>query len=133
MPNATKEEWEAANEEMRIAASPETAARYYHAFGDVDVTALLREVQARTLVMHVRGDLRVPFQSGRQLAAAIPNARFVALPGNSHAFSLGSPAADRFLEENSAVPWGLTKHTLPSQLPISWATRRRPFIVCQKQ
>jgi pimeloyl-ACP methyl ester carboxylesterase len=99
MPNATKEEWEAANESMRVATSPETAARYYQAFGEVDVTALLPRVQARTLVMHVRGDRRVPFESGRQIAAAIPNARFVALPGDDHAFSLGSPAADRYLEE----------------------------------
>jgi pimeloyl-ACP methyl ester carboxylesterase len=99
MPNATKEQWEAENEAMRASASPETAARYYQVFGEVDVTALLPRVRAPTLVMHVRGDLRVPFESGRQLAAAIPNARFVALPGNSHAFSLGSPAADRYLEE----------------------------------
>jgi class 3 adenylate cyclase/pimeloyl-ACP methyl ester carboxylesterase len=99
MPNATKEEWEAANESMRVATSPETAARYYQAFGEVDVTALLPRVQARTLVMHVRGDRRVPFELGRQLAAGIPNARFVALPGDDHAFPLGSPAADRYLEE----------------------------------
>lgn len=39
----------------------------------------LSQVQAPTLVMHVRDDLRVPIALGREIAAGIPNARFVAL------------------------------------------------------
>jgi pimeloyl-ACP methyl ester carboxylesterase len=99
MPGGTKEEWDASNELQRVSASPDVAARFYEATGDIDVTGLLPEVKTPTLVMHVRGDLRAPFELGRQIAAGIPGARFVALPGNRHAFAAGSPAAERFVEE----------------------------------
>jgi hypothetical protein len=36
---------------------------------------------------------------GRQIAAGIRGARFVALPGNSHSFQQGEPAFERFVEE----------------------------------
>jgi pimeloyl-ACP methyl ester carboxylesterase len=34
--------------------------------------------------MHRSGDLVVPLDEGRKLAAAIPGARMVTLPGNNH-------------------------------------------------
>jgi pimeloyl-ACP methyl ester carboxylesterase len=49
--------------------------------------------------MHVRGDADVPFEMGRQVAAGISGAQFVALPGNSHALMSGDPALARYLEE----------------------------------
>ena len=52
-----------------------------------------------TLVMHVRGDARVPFESGRQMAAGIPGARFIPLQGQNHIFFEHEPAAERFFEE----------------------------------
>jgi pimeloyl-ACP methyl ester carboxylesterase len=99
MPEGTKEQWEALNELQRLSASSEGAARYYQATGDVDVTALLPLVTAPTLVMHVRDDARVPFAMGRQIAAGIPGARFVALPGKSHALMEDNPALARYYEE----------------------------------
>ena len=56
MPEGTKEQWEAFNEAQRLSTSPESAARYYDATGDFDVTALLPQVTAPTLVMHVRDE-----------------------------------------------------------------------------
>jgi len=50
-------------------------------------------------VMHVRDDARVPFEMGRQIAAGIPGARFVALPGKSHALMDDNPALARYYEE----------------------------------
>jgi pimeloyl-ACP methyl ester carboxylesterase len=67
--------------------------------GDFDVTDLLGKVTAPTLVMHVRGDARVPIDAGRRLAAGIPGARFVALQGQNHMFLEHEPASDRFFEE----------------------------------
>jgi pimeloyl-ACP methyl ester carboxylesterase len=99
MPEGTKEQWEALNELQRLSASSEGAARYYQAQGDVDVTALLSQVTAPTLVMHVRDDGRVPFEMGRQIAAGIPGAHFVALPGKSHALMEDNPALARYYEE----------------------------------
>jgi pimeloyl-ACP methyl ester carboxylesterase len=49
--------------------------------------------------MHVRGDLMAPLEAGRQMAAGIRGARFVALPGHNHLFLEHEPAADRFHEE----------------------------------
>ena len=73
--------------------------RHLKAMGDVDVTELLGRVTAPTLVMHVRGDARVPFEAGRKMAAGIPGARFVALEGRNHLFQENEPAAQRFFEE----------------------------------
>ncbi len=67
--------------------------------GDVDVTGLLGKVTAPTLVMHVRGDARVAFDAGRQMAAGIPGARFIALQGQNHLFLEHEPASQRFFEE----------------------------------
>ena len=40
-----------------------------------------------------------PFEEGRQLAAGIPGARFVALEGRNHLVLEGEPAWDRLLAE----------------------------------
>ena len=98
-PEATKEQADWFNELQRLTASPECAVRYMQAIGDIDVTALLSQVKAPTLVMHVREDARVPFESGRRMAAAIPGARFVTLQGKNHFFLPTEPAFHRFLEE----------------------------------
>jgi pimeloyl-ACP methyl ester carboxylesterase len=50
----------------------ECAARYFDVVGDIDVTDLLSKVTAKTLVMHVRGDLVCPIEAGRVLADGIP-------------------------------------------------------------
>ncbi len=101
MPTATKEQAEAFNELQRHSASPECASRYYDTVGDLDVRDLLPQVKAPTLVMHVRGDLVAPLVGGRELAAGIPGARFVAFEGRNHILQEGEPAFDRFFEEIS--------------------------------
>ena len=50
-------------------------------------------------VMHLRGDRMQPIETGREMAAGIPGARFVALPGENHLFKQQEPAAPRFVEE----------------------------------
>ena len=64
-----------------------------------DVRELLPRVKVPTLVMHSRDDLVVPVDVGRQMAAGIPGARFIALPGRNHLFLKHDPAAARFSEE----------------------------------
>lgn len=99
MPGATQEQADFFNELQRRTTSPECAARYLHATGDIDVTGLLGQVTVPTLVMHARGDAIVPFESGRQMAAGIPGARFVPLQSQNHMFMEHEPAAVRFFEE----------------------------------
>jgi len=99
MPDATKEQAEAFNEMQLKSATPECAVRYWDAIGDFNVLDLLEQVKVPTLVMHVREDVRVPIELGRQMAAGIPGARFVAMPGRNHIMQEGEPAMERFLEE----------------------------------
>jgi pimeloyl-ACP methyl ester carboxylesterase len=102
MPGATKEQMEAFNELHRLSASPERAVRYIETVADLDVRELLSKVKAPTLVMHVRDDPRVPSEQGRELAAGIPAARFVALPGKNHILLEQDPGLSQFFEELSA-------------------------------
>jgi class 3 adenylate cyclase/pimeloyl-ACP methyl ester carboxylesterase len=102
IPGASKEQADWFNEFQRISSSPEDAARNLIATGDVDVSSLLAQVRVPTLVMHARHDARVPFESGRRMAAGIPGARFIPLESQNHVLLEGEPAFARFLEELKA-------------------------------
>ena len=52
VPDGTKEQIDWWNEMQRISASPENAARFLAAIGDIDVTSLLAKVSVPTLVLH---------------------------------------------------------------------------------
>jgi pimeloyl-ACP methyl ester carboxylesterase len=99
IPGGTQEQADFFNELQRRTTSPECAARYFDAAGDIDVSDLLAKVTVPTLVMHARGDLVSPFEAGRQLAAGIPGAHFIALQGQNHLFLQDEPASERFFEE----------------------------------
>src|SRR4051794_24240600 len=99
IPGATKEQADWFNELQRVSTSPADAVRNLIANGEVDVTSLLPKVKAPTLVMHARHDARVPFESGRRLAAGIPGARFVPLESRNHIMLEGEPALAVFLSE----------------------------------
>lgn len=98
-PGGTQEQSDAFNELQRRTTSPDCAARFFDIVGDFDVVSLLAKVRAPTLVMHARGDLMVPLEAGRTLAAGIPGARFVAFQGENHLFLEREPASQRFFEE----------------------------------
>jgi pimeloyl-ACP methyl ester carboxylesterase len=99
MPGGSKEQADWFNELQRISTSPADAARNLLANGEVDVSSLLSQVKVPTLVMHARHDARVPFESGRRLAAGIPGARFVPLESQNHLILENEPAFAHFLEE----------------------------------
>jgi pimeloyl-ACP methyl ester carboxylesterase/DNA-binding CsgD family transcriptional regulator len=82
---------------QRDSATPEGAARHMVARYALDVTDEARAVRAPTLVLHARGDGAVPFESGRQVAALVPGARFVPLDSSNHLLVAGEPAWARFL------------------------------------
>jgi class 3 adenylate cyclase/pimeloyl-ACP methyl ester carboxylesterase len=99
VPEGTKEQIDWWNEMQRVSASPENAARFIAAVGDIDVTDLLAKVAVPTLVMHARDEARVPFEAGRRMAAGIPGARLVPLQSRNHLILESEPAYARFLEE----------------------------------
>jgi len=102
IPGGTKEQADWFNELQRITVSGEAAARMHEASGDFDVTALLPRVSVPTLVLHARDEARVPFEAGRRMAAGIPKAQFVTLPGRNHLFLETEPAFGQFLEHTRA-------------------------------
>jgi len=99
MPGAAKEQIDSFNDLQRKTASAECAARYFEATGEIDVVGLLPQVRVPTLVIHARGDAQIPFELGRQMAAGIPGAKFVALQSNNHVLLEQDPATQRFFEE----------------------------------
>ena len=98
MPEATPEQLRWLDELQRKSTSAENAVRFYEVFGNIDVLDLLPKVSVPTLVLHARDDAMVPLESGRQLAAAIPNARFVLLESKNHILLESEPAWPRFVQ-----------------------------------
>jgi pimeloyl-ACP methyl ester carboxylesterase len=72
---------------------------YLETVAELDVRELLPQVKSPTLVMHVRDDTGVPNDHGRELAAGVPGARFVVLPGKNHVLPQQDPGLPRFFEE----------------------------------
>jgi pimeloyl-ACP methyl ester carboxylesterase/DNA-binding CsgD family transcriptional regulator len=91
MPSADAREREAFVEFQRRAASAEQAARSLQAVYELDVTALLGRVDSGAVVLHRRGDRAIPFELGRELAAGLPEATFIALDGDDHFPWFGDP------------------------------------------
>lgn len=101
-PEASLEQMSAFAELQRVSASPETAARIVEGFDRVDVSELAPQVAVPALVLHVEGEARIPFEEGRSVAAAIPDATLVPLPGVNHVLTPEDPAFGLFLERVAA-------------------------------
>jgi pimeloyl-ACP methyl ester carboxylesterase/DNA-binding CsgD family transcriptional regulator len=99
MPEAAGHQVKWISELQRRSASPATACSLWNVFNTFDIRAEAPNVTAPTLVFHVRGDAMVPFEAGRRLAAAIPNARFVPLEGRNHILRADEPAWPVFKKE----------------------------------
>jgi len=92
IPGGTAEEIEWFNELERRTVSPQGAARFMEAFAEIDVRDDLARVRAPTLVLHSDGDQRIGPERGQELAAGIPNARFVLLESPNHLILEHEPA-----------------------------------------
>ncbi len=68
----------------RAAASPGSARDLVVMNSQADIRDVLPAVQAPTLVIHRVGDRDARVEEGRYIAAHIPGARFVELPGDTH-------------------------------------------------
>jgi pimeloyl-ACP methyl ester carboxylesterase len=71
----------------RAAASPSSLAALEAMNGEIDIRSILPTIRVPTLVLHRTGDPVAHVEAGRDLAATIPGARFVELPGDTHWFS----------------------------------------------
>ena len=69
----------------------------------IDISGLLPAVRVPTLLIHRTGDRTVNVEGGHDMAAHIPGARLVELPGIDHIFCIGvvyQAAAKELLADN---------------------------------
>jgi DNA-binding CsgD family transcriptional regulator/pimeloyl-ACP methyl ester carboxylesterase len=114
IPSATAAEREAFVEFQRQASSADRAAASLEAVYGYDVTDRLDEVAPGAVVLHRRNDRAIPFVRGRELAAGLPDATFVALPGDDHFPWFGEP---RPLLEASLKALGVDEGAAAASLP----------------
>ena len=93
-----------AAQRLRESVTPEAARAALEAMGQFDVTALLPELKAPTLVLHRSGIPWLPVDIARAMASRIPDARLTVMEGESTAPYLGdteatASAIDAFLGE----------------------------------
>src|SRR5208282_1832008 len=103
MPEGAGPELKWIGELQRHSASAPTARQLWNAFNTFDIRSDALKVTAPTLVFHVRGDAMVPFEAGRRLAAAIPNARFLPLEGKNHILGADEQIDTSATEEFAAL------------------------------
>jgi class 3 adenylate cyclase len=97
---------------MRHSMSPAAAVTSEIMWRDTDVRHVLPLIQAPTLIAHVTDDPVEPIEEGRSIAAHIPGAILLELPGAEHAWQLlshGAERLDRFLAELHDVEAGFDR------------------------
>lgn len=99
LPEGTPEQHRWFNELARVSTSPANAARTLRVFDSIDVSNLLAQVHCPALVLHATGDLRVPFDEGRLIAAGIAQARFVPLHSVHHLMLAQDAVWPQWVEE----------------------------------
>ncbi len=113
-PDASATQLRSFNELMRLSARSDQAAALLRAWFGADLGEIAPRVRVPTLVLHARGDMRIPFDQGRSLAARIPGARFVSLESRNHILLEQEPA------------WQQLAHEVESFLAPSLATAAVP-------
>ena len=73
----------------RLSASPGAVKSFTVLNSQIDVSSILPAIRVPTLVLHRQGDAQVPIELGRELAACIPDAKFIEYPGGDHIFTTG--------------------------------------------
>jgi class 3 adenylate cyclase len=81
----------------RLSASPSAVLALIRLNSGIDVRHVLPSIRTPTLVLHRVGDSRVSIEGGRYLAANIPGAKLVELPGDDHLLWAGD--VDRMADE----------------------------------
>lgn len=78
----------------RLGASPTAVADLMRMNSQIDVSDIVSSIRVPTLVIHRTGDVTINVEGGRFLAASIPGARYVELPGVDHLFWVGDNAIE---------------------------------------
>jgi pimeloyl-ACP methyl ester carboxylesterase len=81
----------------RLSMSPAAVLAIARMNREIDVRQILSAIRVPTLIVHRTDDRRVDVQSGRDLAALMPAAKYIELPGIDHLPFFGD--ADRVADE----------------------------------
>jgi pimeloyl-ACP methyl ester carboxylesterase/DNA-binding CsgD family transcriptional regulator len=139
IPDPSPEDISALARFQRDSASAAVASQLLEVYYKTDIRELLPAIRARTAVLHREGDRATGFTLGQEVAALVPGAVLVPLPGSSHLFYhgdwagvlaailgfLGEPAAQRALltgrelEVAGLIAEGLTNHSIAVRLSIA--------------
>ena len=111
----TAEEVEAFTRLQRASASAAVAARLLEVYYGTDIRALLPAIRARTAVLHREADKGTRFELGREVAALIPGATLIPLPGcgvgnRAPAARLSGSVVRLIYAPDSAVPAGTRRN-----------------------
>ena len=101
IPDATEEQMQWMDELQRTSTNTDNAVCSRIARHRVDITGMLPDIAAPTLVLHSEGD-RVAPDWGYRLAAEIPDARLVMLDSRNHVLLADEPAWGVFRRELAA-------------------------------
>jgi class 3 adenylate cyclase len=83
----------------RLSASPSAAVSILRMNSEIDARHILPAIRVPSLVLHRVADVRITAGAGKYLAANIPNAKYVELPGSDHLLYQDRDIADRVVEE----------------------------------
>jgi pimeloyl-ACP methyl ester carboxylesterase/plasmid stabilization system protein ParE len=83
----------------RLGASPSAAMALMRMTREIDISGILHSIKVPTLVIHRTEDTLVSVEGGRELAAGIPGARLVEIPGTDHLIFVDADACDRMVAE----------------------------------
>jgi pimeloyl-ACP methyl ester carboxylesterase/DNA-binding CsgD family transcriptional regulator len=99
IPGATEEQMRWMDELMRTSTNTENALASRNARRDTDVSDLLPEITAPTLVLVSRDDHSMAPDEGAEMAAAIPDSRLVVMESENHILLADEPAWQVFVDE----------------------------------
>ncbi len=122
LPDCSPEVRAGMNEQQRRSCDGARAAAILRGRALLDVRALAPRVTVPTLVLHCEGDVAVPVSLGHELAAAIPGARFEALPSANHVPLGHEPAFARFCD--AAIDFVADADRVPRLTPRERALAR---------
>ncbi|MEA2476027.1 MAG: hypothetical protein QOF16_367 [Actinomycetota bacterium] len=69
---------------LRNSTSHDALEIFYEMLAHTDVRRILPSIRVPTLVVHRSEDTRIPIENSRHIAAAIPNSKYVELPGSEN-------------------------------------------------
>ena len=98
----------------RLSASPSAAIMLMRMNSQIDVRHVLPAIRVPTLILHRTGDTRVNVEGGRYLAANIPGAKYVELPGIDHLLWAGG--VDQLADEIEEFLTGTHRDAEPDRV-----------------